>query len=144
MTMTMTCDTAIPSLDEIHYTVDEAANKLVGLKDAQEEMIELLTGGSKQLKIVSIVGMPGLDKTTLTNFVYNHPSINLQFHVHAWCSVSQVYDKDTLLFAIFGQVVGKTIQINETSREDLDQKLYQSLKGGKYLIVIDDIWDIKA
>ncbi|KAL3504577.1 hypothetical protein ACH5RR_034418 [Cinchona calisaya] len=60
MTTMMTCDTTIPSLDEIHYTVDEAANKLVGLKDAQKEMIELLTGGSKQLKIFSIVGMPGL------------------------------------------------------------------------------------
>ncbi|KAL3504557.1 hypothetical protein ACH5RR_034398 [Cinchona calisaya] len=144
MTTMMTCDTTIPSLDEIHYTVDEAANKLVGLKDAQKEMIELLTGGSKQLKIFSIVGMPGLGKTTLANFVYNHPSINLYFHVRAWCSVSQVYEKDTLLFDIFGQVVGKTIQINETSREDLDQKLYQGLKGRKYLIVIDDIWDIKA
>ncbi|KAL3504544.1 hypothetical protein ACH5RR_034385 [Cinchona calisaya] len=142
--MTTTCDTAIPSLDEIHNRGDEAANKLVGLKDAQEDMIELLTGGSRQLKIVSVVGMPGLGKTTLANSVYNHPSINLHFHVRAWCCVSQVYEKDSLLFDIFRQVVGKRIQIHETSREDLVQKLYQSLKGRRYLIVIDDIWDIKA
>ncbi|KAL3504582.1 hypothetical protein ACH5RR_034423 [Cinchona calisaya] len=165
MTMMMTCDTVIPSIysgastlaynppnsnvvvgseGEIHYRVEEAANKLVGFKDAEEDIIELLTGGSRQLKIVSIVGMPGLGKTTLANSVYKHPLINLHFHARAWCCVSQVYEKDTLLFDIFGQIAGKTIPCHGTSQEDFIQKLYQILKGRKYLIVIDDVWDIKA
>ncbi|KAL3534495.1 hypothetical protein ACH5RR_002956, partial [Cinchona calisaya] len=161
LTMTTTCDPVIPTISstapsqanyyvkggskgEINNRVEAADNKLVGFKDAEAEIIELLTGGSRQLKIVSIVGMPGLGKTTLANSVYKHPSINLHFHVRAWCCVSQVYEKDSLLFDIFDQIVGKTIQSHETSREDFVQKLYQSLKGRKYLIVIDDIWDIKA
>ncbi|KAL3534514.1 hypothetical protein ACH5RR_002975, partial [Cinchona calisaya] len=132
------------SKGEIHNRVEAADNKLVGLKDAEAEIIELLTSGSRQLKIVSIVGMPGLGKTTLANSVYRHPSIDLHCHVRAWCCVSQTYEKDTLLFDIFDQIVGKTIQSHETGREDFVQKIYQSLKGRKYLIVIDDIWDIKA
>ncbi|KAL3504646.1 hypothetical protein ACH5RR_034487 [Cinchona calisaya] len=166
MTRTMTCDTTILSLsggsssqvnnppnindtvgskDENHNREEESAgHKLVGLKDAEDEIIELLTRGSRQLKTVSIVGMPGLGKTTLANSVYKHPSINFHFHVRAWCCVSQTYEKDSLLFDIFDQIVGKTTQSHETSREDFVQKLYQSLKGRKYLIVIDDIWDIKA
>ncbi|KAL3504665.1 hypothetical protein ACH5RR_034506 [Cinchona calisaya] len=165
LTMTITCDTVIPSLysgapsqennppstnategskNEIHNRVEEAANKLVGLKDAEAEIIELLTGGSVQLKIVSIVGMPGLGKTSLANSVYKHPSVNLHFHVSAWCCVSQVYQKETLLFDIYDQIVGETNQSHETSQVDFVQKLYQNLKGRKFLIVIDDIWDIEA
>ncbi|KAL3504640.1 hypothetical protein ACH5RR_034484 [Cinchona calisaya] len=163
MTRTMTCDTTILSLSsgsssqannppnindtvgsEDEILIESPSNKLVGLKDAEDEIIELLTGGSRQLKIISIVGMPGLGKTTLANSVYKHPSITLHFHVRAWCCVSQTYEKDSLLFDIFDQIVGKTTQSHETSREDFVQKLYQSLKGRKYLIVIDDIWDIKA
>ncbi|KAL3504616.1 hypothetical protein ACH5RR_034457 [Cinchona calisaya] len=155
--MIRTCDSTIPSHSSgassqdnnppnINFSVGSkgAADKLVVLKDEEAEIIELLTGGSKQLKIVSIVGMPGLGKTTLANSVYKHPSINLHFHVRAWCCASQVYEKDSMLFDIFGQIVGKAIQSQETSRADFVQKLYQSLKGKKYLIVIDDIWDIKA
>ncbi|KAL3504664.1 hypothetical protein ACH5RR_034505 [Cinchona calisaya] len=161
LTMTANCDTVIPttsssgpsqanyyvkggSKGKIHNKAEAADNKLVGFKDAEAEIIELLTGGSRPLKIVSIVGMPGLGKTTLANSVYNHPSINLHFHVHAWCCVSQTYEKDTLLLDMFDQIVGKTIQSHETTGEDFVQKLYQSLKGRKFLIVIDDIWDIKA
>ncbi|KAL3504648.1 hypothetical protein ACH5RR_034489 [Cinchona calisaya] len=161
LTMTTTCDTVIPTISsssplqanyyakggskgKIHNRIEAADNKLVGFKDAEAEIMELLTGGSRQLKIVSIVGMPGLGKTTLAYSLYNHPSINLHFHVCAWCCVSQTFEKDSFLYDIFDQIVGKTIQSHETSREDFVQKLYQSLKGRRYLIVIDDIWDIKA
>ncbi|KAL3534511.1 hypothetical protein ACH5RR_002972 [Cinchona calisaya] len=132
LTMTMACDTVIPTISssapsqanyhvkggskgEIHNKVEAADNKLVGFKDAEAEMIELLTGGSRQLKIVSIVGMPGLGKTTLSNSLYNHRSISLHFHVRAWCCISQVYEKDSLLFDIFDQIVGKTIKSRETN-----------------------------
>ncbi|KAL3534482.1 hypothetical protein ACH5RR_002943 [Cinchona calisaya] len=88
--MTMACDTVIPTISssapsqanyhvkggskgEIHNKVEAADNKLVGFKDAEAEMIELLTGGSRQLKIVSIVGMPGLG---------HRYSIKSQLHAH--------------------------------------------------------------
>ncbi|KAL3534492.1 hypothetical protein ACH5RR_002953 [Cinchona calisaya] len=68
MTMTTTCDTVIPTLSssasshanycvtrgsegEIHNRVEAANNKLVGFKDAEAKIIELLTGGSRQLKM---------------------------------------------------------------------------------------------
>ncbi|KAL3504619.1 hypothetical protein ACH5RR_034460 [Cinchona calisaya] len=114
------------------------------MKDATKMIIDQLTGGSKQLKILSIVGMLGLGKTTLADSVYKHPSVNIHFHVRAWCCVSQVYQKQTLLSELLDQIVEKTYQGHQIEEEYFSQNLYQSLKGRKYLIVIDDIWDIEA
>ncbi|KAL3514008.1 hypothetical protein ACH5RR_026725 [Cinchona calisaya] len=122
----------------------EEANKLVGLKDETMKIIAQLTGGSRQLNVLSIVGMPGLGKTTLANSVYKHPSVSVNFHVRAWCYLSQVHEKETVLFTILGQILQETYQSYEIRREDIVQKLYQSLKGRRYLIVLDDVWDIEA
>ncbi|CAI9116415.1 OLC1v1017551C1 [Oldenlandia corymbosa var. corymbosa] len=126
-------------------SIGEASSyDLVGLKDSASEVIQILTQNSPQLTILSIVGMPGLGKTTLANSVYKHPSISFHFHLRAWCCVSQGYDRKTLLADILRQIVGQTNSSNEVRGEDCAQKLYQSLKGRKYLIVIDDIWDTEV
>ncbi|CAI9116414.1 OLC1v1017550C1 [Oldenlandia corymbosa var. corymbosa] len=132
-----------PPAENPNLIGDAGSDDIVGLKDSASEAIQILTQRAPQLNLVSIVGMPGLGKTTLANSVYKHPSISFQFHVRAWCCVSQVYERETLLADILSQIVGrKTSSSNEEDRgEHCAQKLYQSLKGRKYLIVIDDIWD---
>ncbi|KAL3514016.1 hypothetical protein ACH5RR_026733 [Cinchona calisaya] len=128
---------------EMHNKVEET-DKIVGLKDATRKMIEQLIGGSRQLKILSIVGMPGLGKTTLTNSVYKHPSVGICFDVRAWYCLSQVYHEEALLSSILAQICQETDQSHEINKEDCVQKLYQNLKGRKYLIVLDDLWDIET
>ncbi|CDP15578.1 unnamed protein product [Coffea canephora] len=55
--------------------------EVVGYKDEAEQLICQLTRGSKQLDIVSIVGMPGQGKTTLANEVYRDALITCHFHI---------------------------------------------------------------
>ncbi|CAI9299286.1 unnamed protein product [Lactuca saligna] len=118
---------------------------IVGLEDDSMVLLDRLTGNRKQLDVMSIVGMGGLGKTTLATKVFNHRYIVYHFHVRAWVTVSQAYDKKDLLISLL-------TSIGKLEPEDLDklkdhkisELLYKSLKGKRYLIVIDDVWSAKA
>ncbi|XP_027177990.1 late blight resistance protein R1-A-like [Coffea eugenioides] len=116
---------------------------LVGLNDEVENIIDRLTRGSSQFDVVAVVGMPGLGKTTLANNVYNDPLIKFHFHIRAWCTVSQVYCKHNLLLQIFCVIDPlSSSHYHKMNEDDLAEKLYQHLKGKRYVIVLDDVWDI--
>ncbi|KAH0640724.1 hypothetical protein KY290_037953 [Solanum tuberosum] len=70
-------------------SIDE---EVVGFEDDADNIIQQLTGGTKELDIVSIVGMPGLGKTTLATMVFTHHCIDKHFDVRAWCSISKEYN----------------------------------------------------
>lgn len=124
---------------------DNGADQLVGFEDEVNEIKDQIMGGSEQLTILSIAGMPGLGKTTIANSVYKDAAVTMLFSSRAWCSVSQVYNKENLLLDILYQVWPEDKEDYRRKKEkSFDQKLYQSLKGKKYLVVMDDIWDIGA
>ncbi|XP_028061854.1 putative disease resistance RPP13-like protein 3 [Camellia sinensis] len=105
---------------------------------------EQLAGGKEQLEFVSIVGMPGLGKTTLAKKLYNDPYITYHFHIRAWTYVSQVPRKTEMLLNILHSLNVLSGEDNDMSNEKLGEMLYRNLKGKRYLIVIDDICDIGA
>ncbi|XP_059649741.1 putative late blight resistance protein homolog R1B-17 [Cornus florida] len=134
---------------------------VVGLDEETENIKELLTEEhEKQLKCIAIIGMPGLGKTTLAKKVYNDCLIQYHFYICAWIYVSQVYKKEVLLHAVFssafqsrddvrnlsdekltGEDLGKKKLTEEEYNEKLGEKLYKRLKGNRYLIIMDDIWN---
>ncbi|CAI9113460.1 OLC1v1014066C2 [Oldenlandia corymbosa var. corymbosa] len=121
----------------------EANDVVVGFSDDAKLIMDRLKRGPKQLKVIAIVGMPGLGKTTLASKVYNDDSISLHFQVHAWCPVSQALDKKNVLFQLLKQVDPNS-SCSELSEQDLVEKLWRSLKGKRYLLYLDDIWDNEA
>ncbi|XP_028101614.1 putative late blight resistance protein homolog R1B-8 [Camellia sinensis] len=115
----------------------------VGFDDEALTIKELLARGKKQLQMISIVGMPGLGKTTLATKLYNDPYITHYFHIRAWTYASQLPRKKDMLLDILRSVnVVFTDEIENMTNEKLGKKLYKQLKGKRYLIVIDDLWDI--
>ncbi|KAI5670286.1 hypothetical protein M9H77_10650 [Catharanthus roseus] len=129
-----------------HYSRSSRINDdpIVGFKEKGIEIIDQITRGSRELKVISLVGMPGQGKTTLAYKVYNDPSVQYRFNKCAWCFVTQVYQRRELLLNILSKVSEKFDKSSNLSEEDLAEKLYKCLKGQKYLIVMDDIWNIKV
>nr|XP_027125114.1 putative late blight resistance protein homolog R1B-17 [Coffea arabica] len=118
---------------------------MVALSDQIEIVTTLLVRGSKKLEIVSILGMPGLGKTTLAKKLYNDPSVRCHFHTFAWSTVSQVYNGKNLLLEILVCIVPKLSEQYAKMKEvDLVEELYKRLKRNRYLIILDDLWDGEA
>ncbi|XP_027119245.2 putative late blight resistance protein homolog R1A-3 [Coffea arabica] len=120
---------------------------MVGLDDEVEKVIERLVSGSKQVEIVPIVGMAGLGKTTLAKKVYNDSSIIYNFQIRLWCTVSQKFDMESLLIQILcsnGKQSRMDEELKNLNEPELLHKLYQRLKTKRYLVVFDDVWDIKV
>ncbi|WMV48560.1 hypothetical protein MTR67_041945 [Solanum verrucosum] len=122
---------SFPSIDE----------EIVGFEEDAESIIQKLTGCTEELDVVSIVGMPGLGKTTLAKKVFTHPSVDKHFDVQAWCSISKEYNLRKMCSEILKQVLGS---VDGIRNEDMPDKLRKSLMNKRYLIVLDDIWEVEA
>ncbi|CAN6343045.1 unnamed protein product [Urochloa humidicola] len=117
----------------------EKVTELVGIEQSKDEVITILMEGNgpskQQEKIVSIVGFGGMGKTTLANVVYE--KLRSKFDCSAFVSVSQTPDMDKLFKNMFYQLAGKS-----TDSIDVIFELREFLREKRYLVIIDDIWEI--
>ncbi|KAL8056602.1 hypothetical protein ABFX02_04G129600 [Erythranthe guttata] len=120
-------------------------NIMVGFDGHVNEIMGALSTDESNRQIIPIVGMGGIGKTTLATHVYNKPFIVQHFHVRAWFTVSQEYTEKEILLGLLHQIDNTNQNdAHEMNAGKLGDKLYKTLFGRKYLIVMDDMWDIKA
>ncbi|XP_015165424.1 putative late blight resistance protein homolog R1A-3 [Solanum tuberosum] len=118
-------------------------NVMEGYNEERERMVQRLTrgSGSNKLEVVSVVGMPGIGKTTFAKTILFDNSIKRVFQIRGWITVSNNYDLRKLLLVLLRDVIrmgdgnDNTMDIGK-----LAEHVQQGLKGQKYLIVVDDIW----
>nr|XP_028943775.1 putative disease resistance RPP13-like protein 1 isoform X2 [Malus domestica] len=130
---------SLPSSD----VLDE---KLVVGRDGDKgEIIELLSRkyeheGAVNFGVVAIVGMPGVGKMTLAQLVFNHKDDAMkEFEPKVWVSVSDDFNVVRVTKAILESITSRPVQMEEFSK--IQHDLCEQLRGKKFLIVLDDIWN---
>ncbi|XP_022025247.1 putative late blight resistance protein homolog R1B-16 [Helianthus annuus] len=120
-------------LDEIFVGIDRDAELI------RDKLVE----DQKKLNVVSIVGMGGIGKTTLATKVFNDGYVRHHFHVRVWVTVSQTYDKRAVLIQILESICAP-LDLEKTSDSRLRELVHKHLFGKRYLMVMDDVWQIET
>uniref|UniRef100_J3M864 Uncharacterized protein n=2 Tax=Oryza brachyantha TaxID=4533 RepID=J3M864_ORYBR len=112
----------------------------VGLDAAINNVQEWVTDGEKKmLRVASIVGAGGVGKTTLADELYR--KLGRQFECRAFVRSSQKPDARGLLISMLSQVRPQQPPGN-WKLHSLISNIRTHLQDKRYLIIIDDLWDI--
>ncbi|XP_057810240.1 putative late blight resistance protein homolog R1A-10 [Salvia miltiorrhiza] len=98
-------------------------------------------------KNYSIFGMAGVGKTTLAKHIFEDPSIRSHFEFQAWVRVGRKCESNELLQCVLAQVDPNAYELlsqGDDEEEELVGLLKEKLKDKKCLIVLDDVWEMKA
>lgn len=138
---TLSRTTAINNFKVIKNQVE-----VVGLQDDFKTLKTELDSEDLSLKVISIHGMGGLGKTSLATKLYNSSELK-DFGTRAKVCVSNEYNIKDVLKRIVKSFMGPEHEqkLSTMDEHDLLQHLPKLLQDrGRYLALIDDIWDIKA
>ncbi|KAL6658510.1 hypothetical protein ACP70R_004096 [Stipagrostis hirtigluma subsp. patula] len=114
---------------------------LVGIKDNADKLKKWLVGDleKNKNKTITVWGMGGVGKTTLVDHVYK--IVKEDFHVAGWVTVSKNYHVDDLLKKI-AREFGISFDGTNMELRILIEAIRNHLKGKRYILVLDDVWEV--
>lgn len=138
----------------------EKKTRLYALQDPTDELVKHLTSDhEKMLKVVSIVGVEGLGKTTLAKEIYAKIQPQGQFDCHAFVTLGRrPLSMRATLMEILRQVkLSQKKKVKPKSstmrggrrkpQQDLQKvisELWEYLASERYFILLDGIWSTRA
>ncbi|KAJ8646342.1 hypothetical protein MRB53_008090 [Persea americana] len=124
--------------------VDESI--VFGRVDDREKIVNLLRSDQSRagngVLVVPIVGMGGLGKTTLAQLVYNDKRIEKHFDLRAWVCASEDFNLIRLTRAIVESLTKSPCHL--MNLDPLQAALVKKLKGKKFLLVLDNVWNVSS
>lgn len=81
--------------------IEENTRLLVGMLVKEEN-----TKNDSNIKVVAIVGVGGIGKTTLAQMIFNNETIKNKFDIKIWLSINKDFDEAELLRTIISEAGG--------------------------------------
>ncbi|KAH7676546.1 P-loop containing nucleoside triphosphate hydrolase protein, partial [Dioscorea alata] len=122
-------------------TSSPSESKIYGRDHEFQQLIELLKDPkeSGDVSVIPVVGMGGIGKTTLAQFVFNSTEIANHFEKKAWVCVSDYFDRFRITKEILDSL--STVPFGVTTSYDvLEREIKSLITGKKFLLVLDDVW----
>ncbi|XP_078162167.1 putative disease resistance protein RGA3 [Carex rostrata] len=127
-------DPSIVLDDIVGEKIEEDTKMLVDWLTEEEK------GVRQNICVVAIVGMGGIGKTTLAKRIFNDPRIGDEFQLKIWVCVSKDVRVVEMLKIVILQAGGEFGAANERSK--LVPLLERHIKGKKFLLIMDDVWEM--
>ncbi|KAL5570580.1 hypothetical protein UlMin_027155 [Ulmus minor] len=115
-------------------------------RDVEKKIVidKLLCESSKAQKgfeVIPIVGMGGIGKTTLAQFVYNDDVVRNHFNSKIWVCATDSFDKVKVAKDIAQALqLGDAHVIAHWTFQTLREQIGQAIEGKKFFLVMDDVW----
>ncbi|KAL1329102.1 hypothetical protein AAHE18_12G017100 [Arachis hypogaea] len=109
----------------------------------QQALIKMLNDNNHHnLSVISIVGMGGIGKTTLAQWLYNNKDLMDGVDLKAWICVSENFDVVETTKNVIKGISSGVCSLD--SFDLLQQDLKEKLSEKKFFIVLDDVWNEDA
>ncbi|ESW18570.1 hypothetical protein PHAVU_006G052300 [Phaseolus vulgaris] len=118
--------------------------EVVGLAGPTKILKDWLTEGREERTVISVVGIPGVGKTTLAKSVFD--KVHDDFVCHAVITVSQSYTVEGLLRDMIHKLCKERKEdppsnISKMDRGSLEEEVRDRLHKKRYVILFDDVWN---
>ncbi|XP_039173728.1 putative disease resistance protein RGA4 [Eucalyptus grandis] len=116
---------------------------IIGREEDKKTIMEFLLESNVQenVSILPIVGIGGLGKTALAQSLYNDEMVNKQFNLKMWVCVSNDFNMTKIVKNMIA--CAKKEEPTTVVMELLQNELREGINGKRYLLVLDDLWNVK-
>ncbi|XP_072064271.1 putative disease resistance RPP13-like protein 1 [Arachis hypogaea] len=111
-----------------------------GREDDKKALVKMLKDNNEHhLSVMAIVGIGGVDKTTLVQWLYNNEEEFMKgFDLKAWVCVLEKFEVVETTRNVIKQIHGSTCSLDDFDL--LQNALKKELSNKKFFIVLDDVW----